>query len=53
MSVLLVTSSVITTTLIPAREFQEGGQANGRALSYLAHHFFGDYFGSIYDLSTI
>lgn len=53
MSVLLVTSSVITTTLIPAREFAEGGQANGRALSYLAHHFFGDYFGSIYDLSTI
>jgi hypothetical protein len=53
MSVLLITSSVVTTTLIPAEAFQEGGEANGRAISYLAHHFFGDIFGSVYDLSTI
>ncbi|HSE33134.1 MAG TPA: hypothetical protein VLA93_16285, partial [Pyrinomonadaceae bacterium] len=53
MSVMLVTSSVVTTTLIPPHEFQEGGQANGRALSYLAHHYLGDIFGSAYDLSTI
>ncbi len=32
---------------------KEAGIANGRALAYLAHHFFGDIFGTIYDLSTI
>jgi hypothetical protein len=53
MSVLLMASSVVTTMLIPASEFAEGGQANGRAISYLAHSFFGDIFGSAYDLSTI
>jgi hypothetical protein len=39
--------------LIPPEEFEEGREANGRAISYLAHHFFGDVFGSAYDLSTI
>ena len=53
MSVMLVTSSIVTTTLIPPHEFQEGGEANGRALSYLAHHYLGNIFGSAYDLSTI
>ncbi len=53
MSVFLITSSIVTTMLIPAEKFAEGGEANGRALAYLAHHFFGDIFGSIYDLSTI
>ena len=53
MSVFLITSSLVTTMLIPPEKFQVGGEANGRALAYLAHHFFGDIFGSIYDLSTI
>jgi hypothetical protein len=53
MSVFLIASSFITTLLIPAQEFQEGGQASGRALSYLAHHFLGDWFGTAYDASTI
>jgi hypothetical protein len=53
MSVFLITSSLVTTLLIPAEKFQVGGEANGRALAYLAHHFFGDIFGSAYDLSTI
>jgi hypothetical protein len=39
--------------LIRAEEFAEGGQANGRAISYLAHLFFGNIFGTVYDLSTI
>ena len=53
MSVFLITSSLVTTMMIPAEKFQEGGEANGRALAYLAHHFFGDIFGTVYDLSTI
>ena len=53
MSVMLITSSMVTTTLIPSTEFAEGGAANGRALAYLAHYFFGDIFGTVYDLSTI
>lgn len=53
MSVMLIFTSVVTTTLIPAEQFAEGGEANGRAIAYLAHHFFGDIFGTVYDLSTI
>jgi hypothetical protein len=53
MSVMLMSSSIVTTMLIPAKEFQVGGEANGRALAYLAHSFFGDLFGTIYDISTI
>jgi hypothetical protein len=53
MSVFLISTSFITTLLIPPAAFQEGGEANGRALSFLAHHFLGDWFGTAYDLSTI
>ena len=59
MCVLLISSSIVTTLLIPMEEFrpetemQEAGQASGRALAYLAHHYLGSVFGTIYDLSTI
>jgi hypothetical protein len=53
MSVFLITSSVVTTLLIPPAEFQPGGAANGRALAYLAHEYLGSTFGSVYDASTI
>lgn len=53
MSTFLITSSLVTTILIPAEAFESGGEANGRALSYLAHEFFGDAFGTAYDLSSI
>ena len=53
MSFFLLTSSVITTVLIPAAEFKIGGPANGRALAYLSHKFLGDGFGTAYDLSTV
>ncbi|MBV8884946.1 MAG: hypothetical protein JO235_13265 [Chroococcidiopsidaceae cyanobacterium CP_BM_RX_35] len=53
MSFFLLTSSLVTTLLIPAAEFQPGGKANGRALAYLAHCYLGNGFGTIYDLSTI
>ncbi|MCW7947060.1 amino acid transporter [Streptomyces hygroscopicus] len=53
MSVFLIATSFITTLLIPAREFKDGGQANGRALAYLAHEYLGGAFGTVYDVSTI
>ncbi len=59
MSFFLITSSLVTTMLIPAHEFraaadgQPAGEAFGRALAYLAHHYLGSIFGTIYDISTI
>ncbi|MEW9873066.1 amino acid transporter [Arthrobacter sp. HS15c] len=53
MSSFLVTSSFTTVVLIPADEFLPGGQANGRALAFLAHEYLGAGFGTVYDLSTI
>ncbi|MET7512975.1 amino acid transporter [Streptomyces sp. NPDC005480] len=53
MSVFLVCTSFITTLLIPEKEFESGGQANGRALAYLAHEYLGNAFGTVYDISTI
>jgi hypothetical protein len=53
MSAFLVTTSFVTTLLIPADEFQPGGAANGRALAYLAHEYLGGAFGTVYDVSTI
>jgi hypothetical protein len=53
MSVFLIGSSVVTTVLIPAEAFQKGGEANGRALAYLAHRYLGHGFGTVYDLATI
>ena len=53
MSVFLLASSIVTTTLIPHEEFRKGGEANGRALAYLAHHLLGEGFGTAYDLVTI
>ncbi|NKQ55355.1 amino acid transporter [Amycolatopsis sp. K13G38] len=53
MSVFLITSSFVTTVLIPQEEFGEGGKASGRALAYLAHNYLGSAFGTVYDVSTI
>jgi len=53
MSVFLIATSFITTVLIPPAAFEEGGEANGRALAYLAHQYFGNGFGTVYDISTI
>jgi hypothetical protein len=53
MSVLLIGSAVVTTLLIPPEEFQTGGHAAGRALSFLAHEHLGLVFGTAYDISTI
>lgn len=59
MSLMLITSSFVTTLLIPAEEFRPAtaelpaGEASGRALAYLAHEYLGNVFGTIYDVSTI
>jgi hypothetical protein len=53
MSSFLVVSSFTTVVLIPEHEFLPGGQANGRALAFLAHEYLGNGFGTVYDVSTI
>ena len=53
MSVFLIATSIVTTLLIEPAKFQPGGEANGRALAYLAHKYLGNTFGSVYDVSTI
>jgi hypothetical protein len=53
MSVYLISTSFITTVLIPPAEFAEGGKASGRALAYLAHERLGEGFGTAYDLSSV
>jgi len=53
MSFYLIGSSVVTTMLIPYSEVLEGGKANGRAISYLAHELLGFGFGTAYDIATI
>lgn len=53
MSGFLIVTSFLTIVLIPEAEFEAGGQANGRALSYLAHEYLGNGFGTVYDVSTI
>ncbi|MFF3620827.1 amino acid transporter [Streptomyces sp. NPDC002467] len=53
MSIYLLAASFVTTVLIPHKEFEAGGAANGRALAYLAHEQVGEAFGTVYDISTI
>jgi hypothetical protein len=53
MSFFLMTSSLVTTLLIPPAEFAKGGKAYGRALAYLSQNYLGNAYGTVYDLSTI
>ena len=53
MSIMLVGSSLVTTFLVPPAAFASGGEANGRALAYIAHRDLGNVFGTLYDISTI
>lgn len=67
MSVLVLGSVLVTTLLVPTESLKSGGVAEDRALAYLAHGgvlvdgqpatalngWFGDTFGTLYDVSTI
>ncbi len=53
MSVMLIGSAFVTTLLVPEAAYQKGGEANGRAIAYLAHNYLGHGFGTLYDLATI
>lgn len=53
MSVFLIASSFVTTLLIPESAWRDGGEASGRALAWVAHHYMGDLVGTAYDLSTV
>jgi hypothetical protein len=53
MSAYLLATTFVTAVLIPPAAFQEGGQASGRALAYLAHEYLGNGFGTVYDVSSI
>jgi hypothetical protein len=59
MSCFLMSSSLITTLLIPPEAFLEAtkdhaaGEASGRALAYLSQKYLGNVYGTIYDISTV
>jgi hypothetical protein len=53
MCVMLLASSFVCSMLIPEKDYQAGGLAEGRAIAYLAHGLLGEAFGSVYDISTI
>ncbi|TDC39037.1 amino acid transporter [Micromonospora sp. KC213] len=53
MSGYLITTTFVTTVLIPPQEFGPGGTANGRALAWLAHEHLGEAFGTAYDISSV
>lgn len=53
MGLLLLTSTIATTVLIPPEAYKTGGEADGRALAYLAHKYLGHSIATVYDISTI
>jgi len=53
MSLFLLATSTVTTLLIEPDKFNEGAEANGRALAYLGHKYLDSGFGALYDVSTI
>jgi hypothetical protein len=61
MSLMLLGSAIVTSTLITPEALRAGGDAENRALAYLAHGesaewispLFGNVFGTLYDLSTV
>ena len=53
MSFYLMTSSIVSSVLIKQSQVADGGEAAGRALSYLSHKYVGNLYGTFYDISSI
>ncbi len=53
MSIYLIFSSLVTSILLKQSQVRDGGEAAGRALSFLAHEYIGNFYGTMYDISTI
>jgi hypothetical protein len=53
MSFFLISTSLITSTLIPEEAWKEGGEASGKALAWLAESLLGPNFATLYDLFSI
>ena len=53
MSIMLILSSFVSALLISPKNYKLGGPASGRAIAFLAHRYFGNGFGTVYDVSTI
>ena len=53
MSAYLITSSIVTSILLKQSQVADGGEASGRALSFLAHKYIGNGYGTVYDFCTI
>ncbi|WBT09978.1 amino acid transporter [Corynebacterium sp. SCR221107] len=53
MCLMLLASSMVVTTMVPAQALEPGGGANGRALAYLAHQELGPVVGGAYDWVTV
>ena len=53
MGVLLLITSFSSVILVPKEAYQNGGEANGRVMAWLAHKYLGHTFGTVYDISTI
>ncbi len=46
-------SGILNNKTLEINIEKNAGAANGRALAYMAHTYFGDVFGTLYDVSTI
>ena len=53
MSGYLLATTFVTAVLVPEGAAEDGGEASGRALAYVAHEYLGNAFGSVYDVSSI
>jgi hypothetical protein len=53
MTVYLISTTFVTAVLVPEEVADTGGEANGRALAYVAHQHLGNAFGTVYDVSSI
>jgi hypothetical protein len=53
MSVYLLATTFVTAVLVPEDAAKDGGEANGRALAYVAHEHLGNAFGTGYDASSV